>query len=114
MEGEWKGEREEDKPEVGAEDISEVVAMWTGIPVTRIASEESQRLLQMEDALHEKVVGQDEAIHNIAKAVRRARAGLKDPRRPDRRLHVPRPHGRRQDLPRPHARRVHVRQPKRT
>jgi ATP-dependent Clp protease ATP-binding subunit ClpC len=82
MEGEWKGEREEIKPEVGAEDISEVVAMWTGIPVTRIASEESQRLLHMEDALHEKVVGQDEAIHNIAKAVRRARAGLKDPRRP--------------------------------
>src|SRR2546421_5204461 len=70
------------KPEVTAEDIAEVVAMWTGIPVTRIASEESQRLLHMEDALHEKVVGQDEAIHNIAKAVRRARAGLKDPRRP--------------------------------
>ncbi len=72
----------EDKPEVTAEDISEVVAMWTGIPVTRIASEESQRLLHMEDVLHEKVVGQDEAIHSIAKAVRRARAGLKDPRRP--------------------------------
>ncbi len=82
MEGDWKEEREEHKPEVNAEDISEVVAMWTGIPVTRIASEESQRLLHMEDALHEKVVGQDEAIHNIAKAVRRARAGLKDPRRP--------------------------------
>src|SRR3990170_2740383 len=74
--------QEEIKAEVSAEDISEVVAMWTGIPVTRIASEESQRLLHMEDALHEKVVGQDEAIHNIAKAVRRARAGLKDPRRP--------------------------------
>src|SRR6266545_1740526 len=82
MEGDWKEEREEHKPEVNAEDISEVVAMWTGIPVTRIASEESQRLLHMEDALHERVVGQDEAIHNIAKAVRRARAGLKDPRRP--------------------------------
>src|SRR5881296_3537660 len=82
MEGDWKEEREEHKPEVNAEDISEVVAMWTGIPVTRIASEESRRLLHMEDALHEKVVGQDEAIHNIARAVRRARAGLKDPRRP--------------------------------
>ena len=82
QDGTWKEEREEHKPEVGADDISEVVAMWTGIPVTRIASEESQRLLHMEDALHEKVVGQDEAIHNIAKAVRRARAGLKDPRRP--------------------------------
>ncbi|HLA18466.1 MAG TPA: ATP-dependent Clp protease ATP-binding subunit, partial [Dehalococcoidia bacterium] len=78
----WKNEREEQKPVVTEDDICEVVSMWTGIPVTRIASEESQRLLHMEDALHEKVVGQDEAIHNIAKAVRRARAGLKDPRRP--------------------------------
>ncbi|MFB3052607.1 MAG: AAA family ATPase, partial [Dehalococcoidia bacterium] len=78
----WKTEREESKPIVTEEDICEVVAMWTGIPVTRIASEESQRLLHMEDALHERVVGQDEAIHNIAKAVRRARAGLKDPHRP--------------------------------
>lgn len=75
-------ETDDEKPSVSAEDISEVVAMWTGIPVTRIASEESQRLLHMEDVLHEKVVGQDEAIRSIAKAVRRARAGLKDPRRP--------------------------------
>ncbi len=78
----WQSERAEQKPVVTADDICEVVAMWTGIPVTRIASEESQRLLHMEEALHEKVVGQDEAIHSIAKAVRRARAGLKDPRRP--------------------------------
>ncbi len=83
METGWQEEKEEeDKPSVTADDICEVVAMWTGIPVTRIASEESQRLLHMEDALHEKIVGQDEAIHSIAKAVRRARAGLKDPRRP--------------------------------
>ncbi|HUF53651.1 MAG TPA: ATP-dependent Clp protease ATP-binding subunit [Dehalococcoidia bacterium] len=82
METGWKEEKQEDAPVVDAEDISEVVAMWTGIPVTRIASEESQRLLQMEDVLHEKIVGQDEAIRDIAKAVRRARAGLKDPRRP--------------------------------
>ncbi len=78
----WQEEREQEKPEVTADDICEVVAMWTGIPVTRIASEESQRLLHMEEVLHEKIVGQDEAIYNIAKAVRRARAGLKDPRRP--------------------------------
>jgi len=78
----WQDEKKDDGATVTAEDICEVVAMWTGIPVTRIASEESQRLLHMEDALHEKIVGQDEAIHNIAKAVRRARAGLKDPRRP--------------------------------
>jgi ATP-dependent Clp protease ATP-binding subunit ClpC len=82
MQAGWKTEQEESKPVVTEEDICEVVSMWTGIPVTRIASEESQRLLHMEDVLHERVVGQDEAIHNIAKAVRRARAGLKDPRRP--------------------------------
>ena len=75
-------ETKDERPSVSAEDIAEVVAMWTGIPVTRIASEESQRLLHMEDVLHEKVVGQDEAIRSIAKAVRRARAGLKDPKRP--------------------------------
>lgn len=69
-------------PAVSAEDIAEVVAMWTGIPVMQIASEESERLLQMEEALHTRIVGQDEAINTIAKAVRRARAGLKDPKRP--------------------------------
>jgi ATP-dependent Clp protease ATP-binding subunit ClpC len=70
------------KPRVTAEDVAEVVAMWTGVPVKRIAGEESERLLQMEQALHERVVGQSEAIKAISKAVRRARAGLKDPKRP--------------------------------
>jgi ATP-dependent Clp protease ATP-binding subunit ClpC len=56
--------------------------MWTGIPVTRIAMEESERLLQMEEHLHKRIIGQDEAITNIARAIRRARAGLKDPKRP--------------------------------
>ena len=69
--------------------------MWTGIPVTRIAEEESERLLQMEEALHKRVIGQNEAIDTISKAVRRARAGLKDPKRPDRLVHLPRPHRRR-------------------
>jgi ATP-dependent Clp protease ATP-binding subunit ClpC len=82
MEDGWESEREASKPVVAAEDIAEVVSMWTGIPVSRIASEESQRLLEMEDALHARVIGQDEAISAIAKAVRRARAGLKDPKRP--------------------------------
>jgi len=67
---------------VTEEDIAEVVSMWTGIPLIRIAGAESERLLHMEDALHERIVGQDEAISTIAKAVRRARAGIKDPRRP--------------------------------
>jgi ATP-dependent Clp protease ATP-binding subunit ClpC len=82
MEEGWETEREASKPVVTAEDIAEVVSMWTGIPVSRIASEESQRLLEMEEALHGRVIGQDEAISAIAKAVRRARAGLKDPKRP--------------------------------
>ncbi|RMF04337.1 MAG: ATP-dependent Clp protease ATP-binding subunit [Chloroflexi bacterium] len=69
-------------PSVTEEDIAEVVSMWTGIPVRRLATEEKERLLQMEDALHQRVVGQHEAIEAISKAVRRARAGLKDPRRP--------------------------------
>ncbi len=69
-------------PQVTGEDIAEVVSMWTGVPVTRIAGEESERLLKMEEALHARIVGQDEAIISVAKAVRRARAGLKDPKRP--------------------------------
>jgi len=69
-------------PAVTDRDISEVLSMWTGIPVMQIASEESERLLHMEEALHERIVGQIEAINTIAKAVRRARAGLKDPKRP--------------------------------
>jgi len=69
-------------PAVSPEDIAEVLAMWTGIPVMQIAEEESERLLKMEEALHERIIGQTEAIDTIAKAVRRARAGLKDPKRP--------------------------------
>jgi len=71
-----------DRPRVSAEDVAEVVSMWTGVPVARIATEESERLLKMEGALHERVVGQDEPICAIAKSVRRARTGLKDPKRP--------------------------------
>jgi ATP-dependent Clp protease ATP-binding subunit ClpC len=69
-------------PIVTSQDIAEVVSMWTGVPVMQIAQEESQRLLQMESALNEHIIGQAEAIEAISKAVRRARAGLKDPRRP--------------------------------
>ncbi|MEN8097522.1 MAG: ATP-dependent Clp protease ATP-binding subunit [Chloroflexota bacterium] len=72
----------DNRPILGEEDIAEVVAMWTGIPVSKIAGEESERLLSMESALHERIVGQDEAISSISKAVRRSRAGLKDPKRP--------------------------------
>ena len=82
LETDWHEEREQDKPKVTSDDIAEVVSMWTGIPVTRLAAEETQRLLQMEEVLHKKIVGQDEAIAVVAKAVRRARAGLKDRRHP--------------------------------
>ncbi len=75
-------DRSESGPRVTTEDIAEVVSMWTGIPVMQIAEAESERLLQMEEALHERIIGQDEAISAISKAVRRSRAGLKDPKRP--------------------------------
>ena len=70
------------KEEVDAEDIAEVVGRWTGIPVSRLLEGESEKLLQMEDRLHERVVGQDEAIEAVASALRRSRAGLQDPDRP--------------------------------
>ncbi len=71
-----------DSPEVSSEDIAEVVSMWTGVPVMQMATEESKRLLEMEAELKKAIIGQDEAIEAISKAVRRARAGLKDPKRP--------------------------------
>jgi ATP-dependent Clp protease ATP-binding subunit ClpC len=82
LESGWQKEQGTEKPIVATEDIAHVVAMWTGIPVMRIAEEESSRLLKMEEALTNRVKGQEEAINLVAKAVRRARAGLKDPRRP--------------------------------
>jgi len=75
-------EGDQERLAVTDEDVAEVVAMWTGVPVVRIAGEESERLLQMEAVLHERIVSQHEAIEAISKAVRRARAGLKDPQRP--------------------------------
>jgi ATP-dependent Clp protease ATP-binding subunit ClpC len=82
LRGEWQNTISSDQPTVDEEEIAQVVAMWTGIPVTRIAQEESERLLHMEDAIHQRVIGQQEAIEIVSKAVRRARAGLKDPKRP--------------------------------
>jgi ATP-dependent Clp protease ATP-binding subunit ClpC len=82
LEKEWQEGLGKDRAVVTEEDIAEVVSMWTGIPVTRLAAEETERLLHMEQELHKRIIGQDEAIVNIAKSVRRARAGLKDPRRP--------------------------------
>ncbi len=82
LESGWHRDQGNEKPIVGEEDIAQIVSMWTGIPVMRIAQEESARLLEMEGALHKRVIGQEEAIETISRAVRRARAGLKDPKRP--------------------------------
>jgi len=82
MEAEWQAEQELEKPVVTAEDIAEVVSMWTGVPVVQLAGNETNRLLNMEEVLHTRIIGQDEAVNTISKAVRRARAGLKDPRHP--------------------------------
>ena len=82
LEKDWKDEVGDQKPVVTEEHISEVVSMWTGIPVTRLAASETERLLHMEDVLHERVIGQDEAITLVSKAVRRVRSGVKNPKRP--------------------------------
>ncbi|MDQ0209239.1 ATP-dependent protease ATP-binding subunit ClpC [Alkalicoccobacillus murimartini] len=82
MKNKWKKKQGQENTEVMVEDIAQVVASWTGIPVAKLAEEETERLLKMEDILHQRVVGQEEAVLSISKAVRRARAGLKDPKRP--------------------------------
>jgi len=82
MEQEWQDTKKKETPVVTEEDIAEVVSMWTGIPKDSLTTDEKERLLKMEKSLHEDIVGQDEAIITIARAVRRARAGLKDTRRP--------------------------------
>ena len=78
----WRDKLGNTVPEVGEEDIAQIVAAWTGVPVSRLVEEETSRLLRMEEELHKRLVGQDEAIVTVSQAVRRARAGLKDPRRP--------------------------------
>jgi len=82
LRSEWQEGKGKERTIVTDDDIAEVVSMWTGVPVARMAKEETERLLQMEGELHKRIIGQDEAIVNISKSVRRARAGLKDPRRP--------------------------------
>ncbi len=78
----WHQKNQTKTDTVTADDIAEIVASWTGIPVKKLAEEESERLLKMEDTLHNRVIGQDEAVKSISKAIRRGRVGLKDPKRP--------------------------------
>jgi ATP-dependent Clp protease ATP-binding subunit ClpC len=79
---EWETGRTKDKIEVTVEDVAEVVSSWSGVPVYSLKEEEAKKLIRMEEELHKRIVGQDEAINAISKAVRRARAGMKDPKRP--------------------------------
>src|SRR4030088_366391 len=83
LEESWRNsENVEEQPEVGEEEIADIVSMWTGIPVFKLTEAESQRLIRMEDELHKRVIGQEEAIIAVSKSIRRARAGIKDPKRP--------------------------------
>jgi len=78
----WRQQAEGAELVVSEEDIAQIVSTWTGVPVKKLAEEEAERMLRMEEILHERVVGQDEAVKAVSRAIRRARAGLKDPRRP--------------------------------
>jgi ATP-dependent Clp protease ATP-binding subunit ClpC len=83
LEEQWRtSENQEEQPQVGEEEIADIVSMWTGIPVFKLTEAESARLVRMEEELHKRVVGQEEAIVAVAKSIRRARAGIKDPKRP--------------------------------
>jgi ATP-dependent Clp protease ATP-binding subunit ClpC len=82
LESSWKTDKGRDITTVSADDIADIVSSWTGIPVMRLVEEETEKLLRMEDSLHTRIVGQEEAVHAVSRAVRRARAGLKDARRP--------------------------------
>jgi ATP-dependent Clp protease ATP-binding subunit ClpC len=82
LEHEWSSGEGGERPEVGEEEIADIVAMWTGIPVFKLTEAESKKLIRMEDELHKRVIGQEMAITAVSKAIRRSRAGIKDPKRP--------------------------------
>ena len=97
------------KEEVDEDDIAAVVSRWTGVPVSRLIEGETEKLVHMEERLHQRVIGQDEAVEAVSNALRRARSGPPGPEPADRLVHLPRPDRRREDRARPRARRVHVR-----
>jgi ATP-dependent Clp protease ATP-binding subunit ClpC len=82
LEEKWRSSETVEQPEIGEEEIADIVSMWTGIPVFKLTEAESQKLIRMEDELHKRVIGQHEAIIAVSKSIRRARAGIKDPKRP--------------------------------
>ncbi len=82
QEEQWRSGESGERPEIGEEEIADIVSMWTGIPVVKLTEAETQKLMRMEDELHKRVIGQNAAIEAVSKAIRRSRAGLKDPKRP--------------------------------
>jgi ATP-dependent Clp protease ATP-binding subunit ClpC len=82
VEERWRQERAEARDVVGDEDITHVISVWTGVPISRLAEGETEKLLRMEEYIHKRIVGQEEGVRAVARAVRRGRAGMKDPRRP--------------------------------
>src|SRR5256885_9832523 len=82
LEEQWEQGETGDRPAIGEEEIADIVSMWTGIPVFKLTEAETQKLMRMEDELHKRVIGQHAAVEVVSKAIRRSRAGLKDPKRP--------------------------------
>src|SRR5437867_2055236 len=83
LEDDWRNQEQIEQPQIGEDEIADIVSMWTGIPVFKLTEAESQKLIRMEEELHKRVIGQDAAIIAVSKAIRRARAGIKDPKRPN-------------------------------
>ena len=82
LKSEWKGEKQTSSPTIGSNEIADIVSGWTGVPVVKLTEQESEKLLHLEENLHKRIIGQDEAVSAVAKAIRRARAGLNEPNRP--------------------------------
>ena len=82
LNSEWKGEKQTTAPDIGSNEIAEIVSSWTGVPVVKLTEQESEKLLHLEENLHKRIIGQDEAVSAVSKAIRRARAGLNEPNKP--------------------------------
>ena len=109
MKREWDKRKGKGPQTVGEEDIEYIVSRWTGIPLSKLEEKESAKLARMEEALHGRIIGQDDAVAAVSRAIRRSRAGLKDSRRPGGLVHLPRPDRRGQDRAGPGPRRVPLR-----
>ena len=82
LNSEWNGEKQTTAPNIGSNEIADIVSSWTGVPVVKLTEQESEKLLHLEENLHERIIGQDEAVSAVSKAIRRARAGLNEPNKP--------------------------------